>query len=187
MQYVYKYSSPLGGMTLASDGDTLTGAWFDGQKYYGVTLCGDACEAELPIFGEAAAWLDRYFRGERPGAVPAVRLEGSAFRMAVWDILRQIHYGEVVTYGQIADAIAHSRGMASMSAQAVGGAVGHNPVSIFVPCHRVVGGDGGLTGYAGGIDRKVRLLEIEGHRIVQKSADNFSITRKLCNFAPKIG
>lgn len=169
MQYIYKYSSPLGGMTLASDGDAITGAWFDGQKYYGTTLAGEPCVADLPVFGEAAAWLDRYFRGDRPGAMPAVRLEGSAFRMAVWDILRQIPYGQVVTYGQIAEAMARRRGVARMSAQAVGGAVGHNPVSIFVPCHRVVGSDGSLTGYAGGMDRKVRLLEIEGHGVAQKS------------------
>ena len=184
MQYIYKYSSPLGGMTLASDGDAITGAWFDGQKYFGATLKGERREADLLIFSEAAAWLDRYFRGERPGTLPAIRLEGSAFRMAVWDILRQIPYGQVVTYGWIAEAIARKLGLKHMSAQAVGGAVGHNPVSVFVPCHRVVGSGGSLTGYAGGMDRKVRLLEIEGHGVVQKSADNFSITRKMFNFAP---
>ena len=184
MQYIYKYRSPLGGMTLASDGTALTGAWFDGQKYFGATLRGDAREADLPIFGEAAAWLDGYFAGSRPAAMPALRLEGTAFRMAVWNILRQIPYGQVVTYGWMAEVIARKRGLKHMSAQAVGGAVGHNPVSVFVPCHRVVGSGGSLTGYAGGMDRKVRLLEIEGHGVVQKSADNFSITRKMFNFAP---
>ena len=162
MQYIYKYSSPLGGMTLASDGDAITGAWFDGQKYFGTTLAGEPRGADLPVFGEAVAWLDRYFRGDRPGAMPAVRLEGSAFRMAVWDILRQIPYGQVVTYGQSAVARARRRGVARMSAQAVGGAVGHNPISIIIPCHRVVGASGSLTGYGGGTDTKKFLLELEG-------------------------
>lgn len=162
MQYIYKYRSPLGGMTLASDGTALTGAWFDGQKYFGATLRGDAREADLPIFGEATAWLDGYFAGSRPAAMPALRLEGTAFRMAVWDILRQIPYGEVVTYGHIAELVARKLGVGRMPAQAVGGAVGHNPISIFVPCHRVVGSGGSLTGYAGGLDKKARLLELEG-------------------------
>lgn len=149
-------------MTMASDGERLTGLWFDGQKYY-PEAGRPACEAQaLPLFDQTRVWLDRYFAGENPGAVPPLRLEGSHFRLAVWRLLQQIPRGEVVTYKAIARQLERERGGGRVSAQAVGGAVGHNPVSIVVPCHRVVGCDGSLTGYAGGVERKAALLRLEG-------------------------
>lgn len=157
-----KYESPLGMITMASDGKNLTGLWFDGQKYYADTLTEDSNVGYLPVFDETKVWLDAYFLGRNPGATPAVRfIGGSQFRREVWSILTQIPYGKTTTYRDIAAEIARRHRLKSMSAQAVGGAVGHNPVSIIVPCHRVLGSSGSLTGYAGGIERKVRLLEIE--------------------------
>ena len=161
MQYTFKYRSPLGGITIAADDEGLTGLWFDGQKYFANTLSARHEEKMLPVFGQVRDWLDCYFGGGIPGFTPPVHLQGSPFRLAVWDVLRQIPYGETVTYGEIAREIARRQGVRNVSAQAVGGAVGHNPVSIVVPCHRVVGSNGSLTGYAGGITRKVRLLNLE--------------------------
>ncbi len=159
MQYSSHYCSPLGGITLASDGQNLTGLWFDGQKYFALSPCHE--ERALPIFEQCSLWLDTYFRGEIPGFMPPLALHGSPFRLAVWEVLRSIPYGQTITYGDIARKIAQQRGLPHMSAQAVGGAVGHNPISIFVPCHRVVGTNGSLTGYAGGIDKKIALLGLE--------------------------
>ncbi len=156
--------SPVGLITLASDGTRLAGLWLEGQKYHGGALSGVMAEKkDLPVFGAARAWLDRYFAGEKP-AVSELQLApvGSEFRQGVWRILCGIPYGEVITYGDIAKEMAAKMGKAGMSCQAVGGAVGHNPISIVIPCHRVVGADGSLTGYAGGIHTKIRLLELEG-------------------------
>ncbi len=161
MIYTYQYNSKFGNITLASNGKELTGLWFDGQKYFGDTLLGEAQEKNLPIFDETAEWLDIYFSGKEPGFMPALAFNTSPFRRMVWEILRTIPYGETMTYGEIANKIAESRRMDKMSAQAVGGAVGHNLISIIVPCHRVVGKNGNLTGYAGGIDLKAKLLELE--------------------------
>lgn len=162
MFFTHEYESPLGMITMASDGESLTGLWFVGQKYYADTLTEDSRVGDLPVFEEADRWLDAYFSGRNPGATPAVRfVSGSQFRREVWQMLTQIPYGVTITYKDIAAEIARRHGLKSMSAQAVGGAVGHNPVSIIVPCHRVLGSSGALTGYAGGIDRKSRLLEIE--------------------------
>lgn len=162
MQYITHYQSPLGGITISSDGTALTGLWFDGQKYFASTLGVDYKEKDLSVFKEAKRWLDIYFSGREPAFTPPLSLNGSAFRMAVWQILQNIPYGQTITYGDIARQLAAQQGKAKMSAQAVGGAVGHNPISIIVPCHRVVGTGGSLTGYAGGIDKKVQLLELEG-------------------------
>ncbi len=162
MLYICKYRSPLGDMTLASNGEALTGTWFDGQKYFASTLTGVYEETDLPVFRQARAWLDCYFSGQNPGECPAVYLDGSSFRMSVWNILKEIPYGTVITYGDIARKIAFRTGKARIAAQAVGGAVGYNPVSIFIPCHRVVGSDGSLTGYAGGLSVKGKLLLLEG-------------------------
>ena len=156
------YQSPLGGITISSDGSALTGLWFDGQKYFASTLSADYKTKDLPVFTEAKRWLDIYFSGREPDFTPPLSLNGSAFRMAVWQILQSIPYGQTITYGHIARQLAAQQGKTKMSAQAVGGAVGHNPISIIVPCHRVVGVGGSLTGYAGGIDKKVQLLELEG-------------------------
>ena len=154
----------MGDLMLASNGEGLAGLWLPGQKYFAATIKEEPEEKEdLPIFDETKDWLDRYFAGKKPLADElALAPSGSEFRQAVWKIMCQIPYGEVMTYGQISRLIAEERGLETMSAQAVGGAVAHNPISIIIPCHRVVGGGGNLTGYAGGIDKKIRLLELEG-------------------------
>ena len=146
---------------MASDGNALTGLWFDGQKYFAEGLAETAAAKTLPVFDEAMRWLDIYFSGQKPDFLPKLHLIGTDFQREVWDILLEIPYGQTVTYGEIARKIADKRGLKTMSAQAVGGAVGHNRVSVIVPCHRVIGSDGSLTGYAGGIERKIKLLNIE--------------------------
>ncbi|MDD6210849.1 MAG: methylated-DNA--[protein]-cysteine S-methyltransferase [Bacteroidales bacterium] len=161
MHYTCKYLSPLGEMTIASNGDSLTGLWFDEQKYFGATLGREQEERPLPIFDQTKEWLDCYFNGSDPGPIPSVAPEGSPFRLAVWEILKRIPYGKVITYKDIAEEIGRQKGVPGMSAQAIGGAVGHNPISIIIPCHRVVGSNGSLTGYAGGISKKVKLLALE--------------------------
>lgn len=161
MQYTSHYDSPLGGITLASDGKALTGLWFDGQKHFAATLSKEHEEADLPVFGETRRWLDTYFSGMKPGFTPRLRVAATPFRRRVWESLLRIPYGKTTTYNAIAKEIASERSLGSMSAQAVGGAVAHNPISLIIPCHRVVGSDGSLTGYAGGMDRKTRLLQLE--------------------------
>lgn len=162
MDYLSHYDSPLGPITLSSDGEALTGLWFDGQKYFGATLSKEQAEKDLPVFTEARRWLEAYFAGKDPGPTPPLNPKGTPFQKAVWDILRTIPHGSTLTYGEIGLRVAHTMGRASMSAQAVGGAVGHNPISIMIPCHRVIGTRGSLTGYAGGVDKKLRLLQLEG-------------------------
>ena len=156
MDYTCHYDSPLGGLTLAGDGTALTGLWFDGQQ----APAGRA-DRDLPVFGLACRWLDLYFSGRDPGFTPPLLLRGTAFRRAVWDVLLTIPRGRTMTYGEIAEQIAVQTGVPRMSAQAVGGAVGHNPVLLIVPCHRVIGSGGSLTGYAGGIEKKRKLLQLE--------------------------
>lgn len=157
-----RYASPLGGILIAADEQGLTGLWFDNQKYFADTLPKDAVAQSTSILADAARWLDIYFSGREPDFLPPLHPQGSAFRQAVWALLLQIPYGKTVTYGELSHQIAAQRGLAHMSAQAVGGAVGHNAISIIIPCHRVVGMNGSLTGYAGGIERKVQLLTLEG-------------------------
>lgn len=161
MLYIDHYDSPLGGMTIASNGSEMTGLWFEGQKYFGDTLSGEYKEKALPVFKETRKWLDIYFGGHDPGFTPPLKLETTPFRKAVWQILLTIPFGQTMTYGEIANHIAKQKGLAKMSAQAVGGAVGHNAISIIIPCHRVVGTNGSLTGYAGGMEKKVQLLTLE--------------------------
>ena len=158
---IYKYTSPIGSITMASNGAALTGLWFDGQKYFAQTLSGGYEEKLLPVFEDTIKWLDIYFSGAVPDFTPVMSVHSTPFRKAVWDILLTIPYGQTMTYGEIAEILAQQTGKKKMSAQAVGGAVGHNPVSIIIPCHRVVGADGSLTGYAGGLKRKQFLLDIE--------------------------
>ena len=146
---------------MAGSGDMLTGLWFDGQKYFAATLSGRHTEQYLPVFAETERWLDIYFSGKAPDFTPTLDLGGTAFRRAVWEILLTIPYGRTMTYGEIAERMTEQADGTRVSARAVGGAVGHNPVSLIVPCHRVIGADGSLTGYAGGIERKIRLLEAE--------------------------
>lgn len=162
MQYISRYHSPMGGILLAGDGNGLTGLWFEGQKYFALHLDKEQEEREIPLFELAKGWLDVYFSGREPDFSVPLHLMGTAFQKEVWEILRSIPYGHTMTYGEIAKQLAEKRGLPHMSAQAVGGAVGRNPISILVPCHRVVGADGSLTGYAGGIDKKGRLLKLEG-------------------------
>ena len=161
MTYVQHYESPLGGILLAADESGITGLWFDGQKYFARDLPAERVEQNTPALAEAKRWLDIYFTGGEPDFTPPLHPIGSGFRQAVWNILLQIPYGQTTTYGEIARQLAAKQGLARMSAQAIGGAVGHNEISIIIPCHRVVGTNGSLTGYAGGIDRKVKLLELE--------------------------
>ena len=160
MDCVHHYESPLGCITLAGDEAGLTGLWFDGQKHFASTLSADHEEKMLPVFTEAERWLDRYFSGGIPDFTPALNLRGTPFRRLVWEFLLTIPYGRTVTYGEIAETLASRTGR-PVSPRAVGSAVGHNPVSLIVPCHRVIGMDGSLTGYAGGLDRKIKLLRLE--------------------------
>lgn len=157
MDYTAHYDSPIGGITLGSDGKALVGLWFDEQKYFADVLdpMHEECP-DLPVFVEARRWLDIYFSSKTPDFTPPLALRGSNFRKQVWQQLLVIPYGQTITYVQLA------RRIGCRSAQAVGGAVGHNPLILIVPCHRVVGTNGSLTGYAGGISKKVRLLQIEG-------------------------
>lgn len=155
------YSSPLGGILLAADEIGLTGLWFDGKKYFAENLPREHAVQETPILQETKRWLDVYFSGKQPDFILPLHPVGSPFRQAVWALLLQIPYGQTVTYGELARQLAAKQGRAKMSAQAVGGAVGHNEISIIIPCHRVVGTNGSLTGYAGGITKKKKLLELE--------------------------
>ena len=166
MYYSTTYQSPVKLITLACDGDgkNLVGLWTEGQKYHGDTLPEALIENDdIPIFDTAKKWLNRYFAGKKPdiAELPLAPI-GGEFRQSVWKILCEIPYGEVITYGDIAKKIAVKMGRGRMSGQAVGGAVGHNPISIIIPCHRVVGSNGSLTGFSGGIQMKVKLLELEG-------------------------
>lgn len=155
------YSSPLGDMLLAADEEGLIGAWFEGQKYYASTLPPDVSNRFCPILSSAVAWLDVYFAGVAPNFLPPLHLKGTPFRRAVWELLLTVPYGQTTTYGALAQKLSES-GNNTMSFQAVGGAVGRNPISILIPCHRVIGADGSLTGYAAGLDKKLRLLKLEG-------------------------
>ena len=161
MTYTYHCNSPLGGITLSSNGTALTGFWFDGQKYYGASIPKTHEEKFLPVFEQTINWLETYWNGQAPEFTPPLLMQTTPFRKMVWEILLSIPYGQTISYGEIADRIAKQRRLSKMSAQAVGGAVGHNAISIIIPCHRVVGANESLTGYAGGIDKKLKLLQLE--------------------------
>lgn len=163
MDFTAHYDSPLGGITMASDGTSLIGLWFDSQKYFGCVLdTHHKGQSDLPVFCQTRRWLDIYFSGKDPGFTPQLVMRANNFRRAVWKQLLAIPYGCISSYGEIARRIAAERGLTSMSAQAVGNAVGHNSISLIIPCHRVVGADGSLTGYAAGVDKKKWLLKLEG-------------------------
>ncbi len=170
MEYTQHYLSPLGWITLASDGHAITGLWFDGQSHFAETLGKEHAERSLPVFGEASRWLDIFFNGSDPGFTPPLAPKGTPFRRAVWAILLGIPRGKTVSYGEIAGmlksdpeyAVSIRQGSSKPYARAVGCAVGRNPISLIIPCHRVIGADGRLTGYAGGMERKRRLLALEG-------------------------
>ena len=175
MDYTWHYDSSLGGITLASDGEALIGLWFDGQRYFADTLDKEHKVKRLPVFDDTCRWLDTYFSGKAPDFTPKLNMRTSAFRKKVWEIMLAIPFGQTMTYGGMIFAametdyfpaaferrVGKDKGLKRMSAQAVGSAVGHNSISLIIPCHRVVGTNGSLTGYAGGIDKKVRLLQME--------------------------
>lgn len=161
MHYINHYHSPLGTILLAADDTGLTGLWFEGQKYFAQGLDKETEEKEFSVFQTARRWLDVYFSGQAPDFQVPLHFQGTTFQKEVWKILLSIPYGETTTYGAIAKQLAAKRGLPHLSAQAVGSAVGHNKISIIVPCHRVIGADGSLTGYAGGIWRKEKLLALE--------------------------
>ena len=162
MDHITHYCSPLGRMTLVSNGKELTGLWFEGQKYSSIAQDSIAHDKDdLPVFQETIRWLDTYFGGEIPDFTPPIRMHGTVFRQMVWEILLTIPYGQTTTYGEIARRVAHEKKVPVMSAQAVGGAVGHNDIALIIPCHRVVGKNGSLTGYAAGLDKKAYLLKME--------------------------
>ena len=158
---IWRYDSPLGPLTLASDGVALIGLWLDGQKYYGAGLSPAPTAGALPVFDAACRWLDAYFAGQNPPRLPPLAPRGTPFRQAVWRLLLAIPYGDTTSYGALAQRLSAAQGGHPVSARAVGGAVGHNPISILIPCHRVLGADGSLTGYAGGLEAKRALLELE--------------------------
>ena len=174
MQYISTYQSPIGKILLACDEIGLTGLWFEGEKFYALSLDKEHEEREMPVFAQVKRWLDIYFSGREPDFMPPLHMIGSSFQLSVWELLRKIPYGKTTSYGELAKCIAAKRNLPHMSAQAVGGAVGHNEISIIIPCHRVVGTNGSLTGYAGGIDKKISLLKLEH-------------TDMSCLFIPKKG
>ena len=162
MDHITYYSSPLGRMTLVSNGKELTGLWFEGQRNSSIAQdCIAHDKDDLPVFQETIRWLDTYFGGEIPDFTPPIRMHGTVFRQMVWEILLTIPYGQTTTYGEIARRVAREKKVPVMSAQAVGGAVGHNDIALIIPCHRVVGKNGSLTGYAAGLDKKAYLLKME--------------------------
>lgn len=164
MDQICHYSSPVGMITLAAEGNALKGLWFDGQRYDRSTLSASFEEQDLPVFQETFRWLDLYFAGKCPDFMPDIMLCGTAYRKEIWDILKDIPYGRTVTYKDVAEQYFRRHGRKT-SPRAAGNAVSHNPVSLIIPCHRVVGSDHGLTGYAGGLSRKQYLLDLEQARI----------------------
>ncbi len=169
MQYTYHYKTPLGNVLLVADDKGLTGLWFEGQKYFAHNLEAEHEEKFTAVFEQTILWLEKYFHGKRTNFTPPVHMIGTDFQIEVWELLLQIPYGETTTYGELARKIANQRGVEKFSAQAVGGAVGRNNISIIIPCHRVIGTNGNLTGYAGGLDKKAKLLDLEKYHKERKT------------------
>lgn len=165
MENIVYYNSPIGKILLAADNSGLTGLWFIGQKYYPYNLNNEFKEKETPVLKDVINWLNIYFKGIEPDFIPSFHFKGTSFQEQVWKILLTIPYGKTTTYGKIAEILAKQKGILKMSAQAVGNAVGHNRISIIIPCHRVLGVNNSLNGYAGGIDKKIKLLKLEGVNI----------------------
>jgi methylated-DNA-[protein]-cysteine S-methyltransferase len=165
VEYIHDVKTPVGILTLSSDGENITGLWIENQKYFAKTLGKNISKQNLPIFENVQKWLDIYFSGKEPDFMPPLMPEGSSFQLSIWKILRQIPYGRTVTYGEIAKRFEIENQDAHTSARAIGAAVGHNPISILIPCHRVIGKNGDLTGYAGGVGAKFKLLQLEGVKI----------------------
>lgn len=165
MNYFCEYESPLGKITIGGGDDYIGGLWFEGQKYFAAGLNANAKRSKLPVFSKAENWLNLYFAGKAPKIDFPLFFKDTDFRVSVWNILMDIPYGETCTYKNLADKLSDIKSGYKTSARAVGGAVGHNPISIIVPCHRVVGSDKSFTGYAGGIERKTYLLSLENRNI----------------------
>ncbi len=157
--FMNDYASPLGRIFLTADGNALTGLWFEGQKIH---VPADTVQKETPVIADTKKWLDIYFSGRPADFSVPLRFSGTPFQNEVWRILCSVPFGTTVTYGEIARQLAEKRDIRRMSAQAAGGAVGRNKIAILIPCHRVIGADGSLTGYAGGLHRKLALLKLEG-------------------------
>ncbi len=162
VHYTSLYQSPVGEILLAADEIGVVGIWFKDEKYYAACLAPNNLPRETPIIQTVKKWLDLYFAGKEPDFTPPLHMLGTPFQIAVWRILQTIPYGQTTTYHAIAQKIATARGLPCMSAQAVGTAVGKNNLNLIVPCHRVVGSNNSLAGYAGGIDKKIQLLKLEG-------------------------
>ena len=162
MEYIKYLTTPLGQVLLSSDGEALTGLWFDGQKHFAANLPAEHEEQQVSVFEQAESWLNQYFSGCAPDITLPLSPRGTPFQKLVWDILLTVPFGKTTTYGQIASILAERRGLTRFSAQSVGNAVGHNPISLIIPCHRVVGANGNLVGYAGGLSKKEQLLIMEG-------------------------
>ena len=175
--YICFYDSPLGRMFLTCDLEGITSVGFENQRFSYSDTSSEYEESDTPLLKEGRRWLDIYFAGKEAEFTPPLHLIGTAFQKEVWQILLKIPYGSVMTYGEIANEIAEKRGLDKMSSRAVGGAVGHNPISIIVPCHRVIGSCGNITGYGGGIERKIRLLLLEGY-----DTSTLKVPRKLPSF-----
>ena len=173
MKYRSKYLSPIGKILLTADNAGLTGLWFETGKPFGPKTSPEYVAAEIPLFIEVKRWLDLYFSGQEPNFMPQMHVEGSPFQKIVWEMLQRIPYGTTVTYGALAEEAAGRLGRKKISARAIGGAVGRNKIAILIPCHRVVGSRGCLTGYSGGLDKKIYLLTLEGADIKSNGSDNF--------------
>ena len=165
MEYIHKIKSPVGILTVSSDGKSISGLWIEGQKYFAKTLGKDILEQNLSIFEVVQNWLAIYFSGREPDFMPPLMPKGTPYQKSVWDALCKIPYGQTTTYGKLAKQFEVQNDGRHSSARAIGSAVGHNPVSILIPCHRVIGQNGNPTGYAGGIDKKAKLLKMEGINI----------------------
>jgi methylated-DNA-[protein]-cysteine S-methyltransferase len=162
MEYIHKIESPVGVLTVSSDGQNISGLWIEGQKYFAKTLGKDVLEKSLPVFEDVRKWLDIYFSGKEPDFMPPLMPKGSPFQKSVWNNLCKIPYGQTTSYGELAKQFELENNGKHTSARAIGGAVGHNPISILIPCHRVIGKNYNPTGYAGGIPKKLKLLKLEG-------------------------
>lgn len=168
MEYVKRYESPIGGITMASDGEALIGLWFDGDRHYGDILKSPV-EKDLPVFDETIAWLNLYFEGTVPDFCPPIKMQGTPFQRMIWTIIQHIPYGETITYGDIAKAIEKYGHKKEMSAQAVGGAIGHNHIALIIPSHRVIGSKGNLKGYTSGVEKKKKLILFERASVINNS------------------
>lgn len=168
MEYIKRYQSPIGEITMASDGESLIGLWFEDDKYY-ADILKEPVEQDLPVFDQTIAWLNLYFDGIVPNFCPPIKMQGTPFQKMIWTIIQHIPYGETITYGDIAKAIAKYGNKKEMSAQAVGGAIGHNHIALIIPSHRVIGSKGNLKGYASGVEKKKKLLLFEKASVINSS------------------